>query len=351
MNPTPLAPRPAEQGGGNVSGNGGRAEARFTFPRPCLRGRGPGGWGVGAAVGLAVALPLQLLPARASAQVEPFNDPYDVPLAPRPPTLPELTHPDIEGTLETTAGAIVPAPGGLWTHAYVQRLDVEVPLALRRWYVGATYEVAAGGTGNKFDVVGGNLELDGRTLWATRSGLAFGGGMSLMLPTASWDPNSSGAVLALNSATLRPWDVTFFTQGVWGVRPYIDVRALLGPFIAQFRQGIDMTVSPTEIGDRHLYAMTGLYFGWRATEQLAVGLEAFEEYAILVPSVADSARTAIVVSPNIRVSLPWVQPAISMFTNVGNPLYGANESIWGFRFAFTVVYDPSSMLRVRGEVR
>jgi hypothetical protein len=290
-------------------------------------------------------------PALARAQVEPFNDPYDVPTAPRPPTLPELTHSEIEGTLETTAGAIVPPPGGLWTHAYVQRINVEVPLALRRWYVGATYEVAAGGTGSEFQAVGGNLALDGRTLWATRSGLAFGGGLSLVLPTASWTPDSSGAVVALNSATLRPWDVTFFTQGVWGVRPYIDVRALLGPFIAQFRQGIDMTVNPTEIGERHLYAMTGVYFGWRATEQLAVGLEAFEEYAILVPGVSDTARSAIVVSPNIRLSLPWVQPAISMFTNIGNPLYGANDSFWGFRFAFTVVYDPNSMLRVRGEVR
>jgi hypothetical protein len=112
-----------------------------------------------------------------------------------------------------------------------------------------------------------------------------------------------------------------------------------------------MTVNPTEIGNRHLYAMTGLYFGWRATEQLAVGLEAFEEYAIDVPGVSDTARSAIVVSPNIRLSLPWVQPAISMFTNIGNPLYGANDSFWGFRFAFTVVYDRSSTLGVRGEVR
>ena len=52
-------------------------------------------------------------------------------------------------------------------------------------------------------------------------------------------------------------------------------------------------------------------------------------------------------SPNIRLSLPWVQPAISMFTNVGTPLFGANESMWGFRFAFTVVYDPSATLKVR----
>jgi len=294
---------------------------------------------------------LLLGPRFARAQSQPFDDPYDVPSAPRPPTLPELTHSEIEGTLETTGGAIVPQPGGLWTHAYTERINVEVPLALRRWYVGATYEVAAGGTFNSFEAVGGNLQLDGRTLWATKTGLGFGGGMSLVLPTATYDANTPGALVALNSATLRPWDVTLFAQGVYAVRPYIDVRALLGPFIAQFRQGIDMTVNPTEIGDRHLYAMTGVYFGWRATEQLAVGLEAFEEYAIDVPGVSDTSRSAIVVSPNIRLSLPWVQPAISMFTNIGNPLYGANDSFWGFRFAFTVVYDPNATLGVRGEVR
>jgi hypothetical protein len=43
----------------------------------------------------------------------------------------------------------------------------------------------------------------------------------------------------------------------------------------------------------------------------------------------------------VRLSLPWVQPAISAFTNVGSPLYGGHESIWGFRFAFTLVYDAT----------
>ncbi len=346
MRPVPLlsgAPLPASP---RLRGEDRVARLRLVIrPLPPKPGGGQEGGKRLYGLSLAVLLGSSL----ASAQTEPFNDPYDVPLAPRPPTLPELTHPEIEATLETTAGAIVPPPGGLWTHAYVQRINVEVPLALRRWYVGATYEVAAGGTGRSFEAVGGNLAIDGRTLWATRSGLAFGGGLALVAPTASWTPGSAGAVVALDSATLRPWDVTYFTQGVWGVRPHIDVRALIGPFIAQFRQGIDLTVNPTDVGNRQLYAMTGLYFGWRATEQLAVGLEAFEEYAIQVPNVADSARTAIVVSPNIRLSLPWVQPSISMFTNIGNPLYGANDSFWGFRLAFTVVYDPDSMLHVRGE--
>jgi hypothetical protein len=297
---------------------------------------------------------LVAIPAVARAQSNEFEDPYDVPTAPRPPTLPELTHSEIEGTLETTAGALIPTAGGVWTHAYVQRLAIEVPLALRRWYVGTSYEVAAGGTASTFKAVGGNLALEGRTVWATQTGLAFGGGMALMLPTASYGPGTDGAVVALNAATLRPWDLTYFTPGVVGLRPYVDVRALLGPFIAQFRQGLDVTVSPAEIGQRNLYATTGVYFGWAATSQLAVGLEAFEAYAIQVQKggllsqdVHDGERAALVVSPNVRLSLPWVQPAISMFTNVGTPLFGANESMWGFRFAFTVVYDPNATLKVR----
>lgn len=296
------------------------------------------------------ALVCRAVTARAQAtppQGMPFDDPYDLPNVPRPPTLPELTHAEIEGTSETTAGALIPPPGGVWTHAYVERLDAEVPLALRRWYVGASYEAAAGGTANGYEVVGGNLAIHGRTLWATRTGLGFGGGMELVLPTATFDPNGRGGTVALNAATLRPWDVTYFIPGIIGVRPFVDLRVLKEPFIFQFRQGLDGTVSDTLLGDRRLYAHTGFYFGWAATTHVAVGLEAFEEYAIDVPNVRDGAREAIVVSPHVRITLPWVQPAISFFTNVGPPLYGANESMWGIRFAFTVVYDPNAMLRVR----
>jgi hypothetical protein len=272
-----------------------------------------------------------------------FADPYDVPSAPRPPTLPELTHGDIEVTLETTAGALLPAaPGGTLTHAYVQRLEVEVPLGLRRWYVGAQYQVAAGTTEGSLTAIGSNLALEGRTLWATRTGLAFGGGLRLLAPTAAFDPNGRAAAVALEAATLRPWDVGFFVPDALGVHPFVDVRVLDGPFVAQFRQGLDGTLSTASAGDRRLYATTSVYVGWRVTGAVASGLELFEAYAIDVPGVRDGARSAIIVSPNVRLALPWVQPAVSLFTNVGTPLEGSHGSIWGFRLAFTLVYDPSS---------
>jgi hypothetical protein len=293
----------------------------------------------------ALVLASALAPAARAAGVG-FEDPYDLPTAPRPPTLPELTHGDLEATLETTAGALLPPPGGSLAHAYVQRLALEMPLGLRRWYVGASYELAAGTADGSFVPVGSNLAVEGRTLWATRTGLAFGGGLRLMAPTAAFDPNGTAATVALEAATLRPWDITFFIPDAFGLRPFVDVRVIDGPFVAQFRQSIDATFSISR-NEQHLYATTGVYVGWRVSAEVAGGLEAFEAYAIDARdakgnAVSDSARSAIVISPSVRLSLPWVQPAISVFTNLGTPLYGAHESIWGFRFAFTLVYEGIS---------
>ena len=120
----------------------------------------------------------------------------------------ELTHSEMEATLITAGAIYLPAGAGL-QHAYIQRLSVEVPVGLRRWYVGAGYEVAGGNNGTGFAVVGGNLALDGRTVWATTTGLAFGGGMSLMFPAASYDPDGPASRVALAAATLRPWDVSY----------------------------------------------------------------------------------------------------------------------------------------------
>ncbi|HLK36775.1 MAG TPA: hypothetical protein VKU41_08495 [Polyangiaceae bacterium] len=284
-----------------------------------------------------VGVVLTLLATPCAADGAAFDDPYDVPAAPRPPTLPELTHREIEGTLEETAGAILPNPGGQIAHAFVQRLAIEVPLGLRRWFLGAGYEVAGGGGSNAFRVVGGNLEIQGRTLWATRTGLAFGGGLGLVLPTASFDENGLTSEAALNAATLRPWDVAFFVPDSVGFRPVVDVRAVDGAFVAQFRQGLELMVPPGAPSNRRIYATTGVYFGWWVTREVAGGLEAFEAYVIDAPNVRDGERAAVVISPSVRLALPWVQPAVSIFTNIGTPLQGASDRIWGFRVAFTVL--------------
>ena len=304
---------------------------------------------------------LVVWPGVALAQSVPFDDPYAVPRAPAPPTLPELTHSEMEATLETTAGAIaLPASGGL-QHAYIQRLALEVPIGPRRWYVGAAYEVAGGNNGTGFAVVGGNLALDGRTVWATTTGMGFGGGLSLMVPTANYDPSGPASRVALAAATLRPWDVSYFVPDSYGVRPYVDVRALDGPFVIQFRQGLDLTVSSLLLSDRRLFATAGVYIGWQIGRLVATGLEVFEAYALDLPAVRDGNRETLVASPSVRLALPWVQPAISAFTNIGPPISspwvqretsvftvpGQTGTVWGFRFAFTVVYDPTSVVMVK----
>ncbi len=287
------------------------------------------------------------VPGRALAAGNPFADPYVVPPTPRPPTLPELTHRDAEGTLEATAGAILPNTGGALTHAYVQRLALEVPVgSMRRWYIDANYEFAAADG----RAVSGNLELGGRTLWATPTGLAFGGGVDLIVPTALFGQNGPAAKSALDAASLRPWDVAFFVPGAVGGRPFVDVRAIDGRFVIQFRQALDLLTTTTSPGSSFIYATLGVYIGFWATHAIAAGFEAFESYAIAVPDflkINDAERAAVVISPNVRLVLPWVEPAISVFTNVGTPLQGASERIWGFRLAFTAVYDPTRALGVR----
>ena len=194
-------------------------------------------------------------------------DPYEVPAAPRPPTLPELTHSETEGTLESTIGAILPNGGGALSHAYVQRLSVEVPVGLRRWYVGANYELAAAGG----RVVSGNLDVGGRTLWATRTGLAFGGGLDFNIPTAQFDPHGPAGTTALDAATLRPWDVAYFVPNAIGARPFVDLRAIDGAFVVQFRQGLDLLTTTDSIGVPAIYATLGLYLGLWATPHVARG--------------------------------------------------------------------------------
>jgi hypothetical protein len=292
------------------------------------------------------------------ARADAFDDPYDLPPAPRPPVLPELTHPDLEATLESTLRALTPRAGAPQTpdcdvcasrFAYVQRVGVEIPLALRRVFVGMNYEAAVGGShaGGSDTFVGGNLELYGRTVWATRTGLAFGGGLGFIAPTAAFDDASPAASVARSAASLRPWDTTFFTHGVVGFRPFVDVRDIVGDLVIHFRQGLDIVSEVADVSSRRVLAITGLYLGYRIGDHLSAGVEAFETYTLDAP-IDDRLRATFVVSPGIRVMMPYVQPAISGFTNIGPPLYGWSDRIIGVRVAVTLVYDQTTRTIERG---
>ncbi len=284
--------------------------------------------------------------SRDASAVTPFEDPYDLPNAPRPPTLPELTHPDIEGTFESTFGVLTPKSNTPnWSSSstvYVQRLGLEVPIGPRRWFVGGNYEAAFGDPpvgGSAAKIVGGNLEAYGRGVWATRSGLAFGGGLAMMFPVASFDRDSPGSKIANAAAAIRPWDYTFFDVDALTARPFVDMRAVDGRFVIQFRAQLHWSFLSGQSTRSTLAATTALYVGYRVG-MVGVGLEAFELYFIDAP-VADSARAYFTVSPSLRLMTPWVQPALSFLTSIADPLYPSSAQAFGIRLAFTGVWDRS----------
>jgi hypothetical protein len=191
-------------------------------------------------------------------------------------------------------------------------------------------------------VIGGNLELYGRTVWATPTGMAFGGGIGLVAPVAQVDATSEAGSVARSAATLRPWDVSFFTPSAFGLHPFIDVRDIVGPLSIQFCEGLDILADQHDITSRRIAAITGLYVAYRPISLLGLGIEALETYTIDSPLNDDRLRATFVISPSVRVMTPYLQPAISAFTNVGPPLDGNADRIWGFRIAMTVVYDPTT---------
>ncbi len=225
----------------------------------------------------------------------------------------------------------------------LERLAVEAPLGPRRWYLGLAYEAAYGAPATQpggASFVGGNLELYGRTVWATRTGYAFGGGVGILPPVTTFSSDSAGTNVALAAISLQPWDYPFFRTGVLTARPFVDMRTLFGPFVVQLRASFDFSITVNDITQRDVAASTTVYLGWHATSIVGVGLET-TEYYLVDADVPDSQRAKVVAAPNVRFLLPGIQPAIGAFVGVGTPLASSADSVWGLRFALTFVWDPS----------
>ncbi len=281
-----------------------------------------------------------------------FVDPYDLPDAPRPPTLPELTHPDVELTGESTIGFLHPSADAQTgvrppnVGAYVQRFSLEWPLGIRRFFVGGTYELAAGAPpgGGTFKFIGGNADVHARTVWATSTGLAFGGGVGVTIPIPNFNPGSDAARISTAAATIRPWDEAFFQPGYLTFRPFFDVRDVDGPLVLQLREGLDFQLNTENWPGFQVVAVLAAYIGYRVLRTLGVGVEAFELYYLPKGGpVPDDRRAVFAIAPSIRLMTPYVQPALSFVTNIGKPLYapvGAVDSWWALRLAATVVWDP-----------
>jgi hypothetical protein len=278
--------------------------------------------------------------ARSSAAADQIRDPYELPDAPRALSLPELTHPGIEWTTTTAIGAL--ALHGNNAPEILERVGAEAPIGPRRWYVGLAYEAGYGPPATQSgpaSFVGGNLELYGRTVWATQTGLAFGGGVGILPPVATFSSGTNGSDVALAAISLQPWDYAYFRTGVLTARPFVDMRTLFGRFVVQLRQSFDFSINVHDISQRDVAAATTVYLGWLAASMVGVGLET-TEYYLVDADVPDNQRAKVVVAPNIRFLTPGIQPAVGAFLGVGTPLASGAENVWGLRFALTFVWDP-----------
>lgn len=288
--------------------------------------------------------------AHTAAAAEPLpagddvTDPYALPDAPAPPTLPDLTHRALAMSVENTFASIHanPRPDGSdpgRSFGWNERIEVEQAVSIRRWYVGVSEQLALGKpTNGSFLMVAGNPEMWGRALWASQVGLAYGGGLGVVLPAVTH--GVSGTEVAQTTRVLRPWDYVDFVNDGFIFRPFIDVRDIDGPVMLQLRQGIDWDRSTGALTSR-----TTFYVGYRPSDLLGLGLEAWEVYLIQAPLRKDDGRAAYAVSPSVRLMTRALKPAFSVLLPIDRPLFDAVTSFWAIRLSLEVTIDRGSQTR------
>ncbi len=280
---------------------------------------------------------LILLSRRADAQDEP-TDPYALPDAPAPPTLPDLTHRALLTSLESTFASIHGnvRPDGTdpgRSFGWNERIEAEQAISIRRWYVGVSEQLALGRPPDRnFLLVAGNPEVWGRALWASQAGLAYGGGLGVVLPGVPH--GAAGTEVAQTIRVLRPWDYVHFVNDDFIFRPFIDVRDIDGRVMLQLRQGIDWDRSSGALTSR-----TTFYVGYRLSELFGLGLETWEVYLIKAPLSKDDGRAAYAVSPSLRLMTRVLQPAASLLLPIDRPLFDAVDSFWAVRLSVSVIID------------
>lgn len=291
------------------------------------------------------------------------SDRYALPDAPAPPTLPDLTHRAMAVSVETTLAqlSMLPPSGtsGPKTNAsgFIQRLEIEQSLSIRRWYLGVSEALAASTapSGGGFLWVASQPEIWGRAVWASRAGLAYGGGIGLVPRVFSH--GESGRAATESVRAVRPWDSAQFLNNTWTLRPFIDVRQIEGPIILQLRQGFDWAVATgaegssksilsTAIqGSTELISRTTFFVGYRPSELLDLGVEFWEVYAI------KTRDAAYAVSPSIRIMTPVFQPALSLLVPIDRPLVGSLDTYWAVRLNMGVVIDPERFVQQKKETK
>jgi hypothetical protein len=266
------------------------------------------------------------------------TDPYALPDAPAPPTLPDLTHRALAGSMESVFASIrgntrpdgsEPGRSFGWT----ERLEVEQAVSIRRWYVGVSEQFALGKADDgNFLPVAGNPEIWGRALWASQAGLAYGGGMGVVLPAVHHGTDGTQVAEAIRA--IRPWDYVDFVNDDFIFRPFIDVRDIDGKVMLQLRQGIDWDRYNSSLTSR-----TTFYVGYRPADLFGLGLEAWEVYLIQAPLRKDDGHAAYAVSPSIRFMTRVLQPAVSFLVPIDRTLFGAIDDFWAVRLSVQAVLE------------
>jgi len=187
----------------------------------------------------------------------------------------------------------------------------------------------------------GNPEIWGRGLWSSVVGLSSGGGFGVVLPIPR-DPTPAALKVLETVSVVRPWDSAYFNDRVLTLRPWFDMRHVTGRFIFQLRQGLDAAfpVRALKVGDHRVdfTARATLYIGFRATEAVGLGLEAWEVYQITA-NVTDDKRAATTISPSIRFLLGRVAPALSVLLPISTPLRGEAASYYAARLNVGFNFD------------
>jgi hypothetical protein len=239
-------------------------------------------------------------------------------------------------TTELTAGEF--APGGA---AMVERITVEVPAATRAWQLGVSY---AGGAAKPpagpSAPVSGNAEIWGRGEWVEATGLAFGGGLGIGLPTSLHRPDGPGAHAAALLVSMRPWDAVLFDARAFAVRPFIDMRAVVAEkFVFQFRQRVDLGLNVVGSGASRttLSATIGIGASYKVGAFNA-GLEAWELYFI-ERDAPDPQRGFFSVAPFVCAFTARLEPCFSVSTNIERPVSPDITRVYAARASATIVFE------------
>jgi hypothetical protein len=175
-------------------------------------------------------------------------------------------------------------------------------------------------------------------VWATQGGLALGGSLGLVFPTATYEVNGPASAVALGVSSARPWDFPLFHQGRVTLRPAVDLRVISGPLTLQLREGIDWAFETSASIQFDLAAVTSVFAGYRISSGVSAGLEIAQLY-LLDAAVPDVRRSSTAISPGFRISLPPIELGLCALATVGGvtvssaverSLGGRVSSTWSF---------------------